>query len=77
MPAQHFGAGRLGQPAQHSLLTYLYSPTHQHAGIDRCLDCVLDMLACHRVVHWHSGLAGPMVRMHRRVSTYVEVMYSI
>jgi hypothetical protein len=35
------------------------------------------MLACHRVVHWHSGLAGLMVRMHRRVSTYVEVIYSL
>jgi hypothetical protein len=33
--------------AQPSLLTYLYSPTRQHAGIGRCPDCILDMLASH------------------------------
>ncbi len=47
MRAQQFGAGRLGHPAQPSLLTYLYSPTREHAGIVRCPDCVLDMLAFH------------------------------
>jgi hypothetical protein len=77
MRAQQFGAGRLDHPAQPSLLTYLYSPTRQHDGIARCPDCVLDMLASDRVVHWHCGLAGLMVRMHCRVSTYVEVMQSV
>jgi hypothetical protein len=47
MQAQQFGAGRLGHPAQTSMLTYLYNPTCQHAGIGGCPDCVVDMLASH------------------------------